>query len=312
MNRRTRTYQLFFLVVVVFICNTVIAQLPSVKTFVDKRDILIGEYIEYKIVAAVPKGVFNIRWLHMPDSVRHFELVQKNKIDTSIDNNNTVLTQTLVLTSFDSGRWYTPSFNINFEPIQKGKALIATTDSFAINVGYAPIDSTNQPRDIKPIIEVTVTNYLWYYIAGGVLLLLLIGWLLYRYFKKQRLKPALEFAGKLSAYDEAMQEINKLKTLPLQQPDAIKQYHAKLATIFKWYISRKHRLSVMNKTSGDVLVYLAANKLPQENIASAATALRLGDAVKFAKYMPAANEHDMCLQHIVAVIQFIHTSNKQQ
>ena len=291
-----------------FCMPDVFAQSPDVKTSVDKADILIGEQIKYKVSATFPAGVFKVNWFLPPDSVAHFEIVDKSKIDTTAENSNTKLEQTITMTSFDSGRWNIPAFRINFDPVKDDTTLNLYTDSIPVNVGYAASDSTNQLRDIKPIMEVTVKNYLWYYVGGGILLLLVIAFMLWRYFKNRKKEPATISSSKLSPYDEALQSLDKLKQLNLQNPEDIKQYHAKLSAIFKWYISRKQRVNIMNKTTGDVLIQLTENNLPKEIITNAATALCCGDAVKFAKYLPVTSESEDCFNKIKEVIQFIHTS----
>lgn len=291
-----------------FCTQFIFAQTPSVKTFVDKSDILIGEYIQYKITATFPNGIYKVNWFTPADSVAHFEIVERGKIDTTSENNNTVLQQTITLTSFDSGRWNTPGFVINFDLLKDDTTLNIVTDSIAVNVGYAPADTSNQLRDIKPILEVQVTNYLWYYIGGIILLLLLIAFFLWRYFKNKRKDPPTIFSGKIAPYDEALQNLEKLKQLNLKDPEAIKKLHADLAAIFKWYISRKQRMSIMNKTTGDVLVHLADNDLPREIISNTAIALRCGDAVKFAKYLPAVTESEESFATIKETIHFIHNS----
>jgi hypothetical protein len=291
-----------------FLVQYSFAQAPSVKTIIDKTDILIGEPIQYKITATFPTGVYKVNWFTPADSVGHFEIVERGKIDTTSDNTTTVLQQIITLTSFDSGRWNTPGFMINFDPVKDDTTLNIATDSMAVNVGYTPADTSNQLRDIKPILQVEVTSYLWYYIGGVVLLVLLSAFFLWRYFKNKKKDPATLFNGKIAPYDEAMQNLEKLKQLDLRDAEAIKKFHADLATIFKWYISRKQRLSIMNKTTGDVLVHLADNELPKATISNAATAMRIGDAVKFARYLPPVTESDESFEKIKETIYFIHSS----
>jgi len=282
----------------------------TVKTFIDKNTILIGEQIRYKVQATFPSGVYKVQWFAIPDSIAHFEVVEKTKLDTTSENNNTILEQTITLTSFDSGRWKTPVLPVDFDQVKDNTTLHLFTDSIPVNVTYMAADSTNELRDIKPIIEVTVANYLWYYIAGGIVLLLLIAFLLRRYFKKKKKGPVPLVVSKLSPFDEAMQSLTQLQQLNLQQPDEIKQYHARLSEIFKWYISRKENINIMHKTTGDVLIKLADNKLSNENIAAVATVLRLGDAVKFAKFLPPVAESEQGLQQIKATIDHIQTYNQ--
>jgi hypothetical protein len=291
-----------------FCTSNVFAQAPSVKTTLEKRDILIGEQLQYKVSASFPSGIYKVHWFTVPDSVAHFELVEKTRIDTSTENNTTLLEQTITFTSFDSGRWRTPAFLINFDPVKDDTTLNLFTDSIPVNVGYAPADSTNELRDIKPIMEVTVKNYVWYYIGGGILLLIILSIILWKVLKKTKKEPEMIFSSKLSPYDEAIQQLEKLKQLNLQNPEELKQFHAKLSNVFKWYISRRQRVSIMNKTTGDVLIHLTDGNLPKATIADVATALRCGDAVKFAKYSPAISESEECLTKIKEAINFIHTS----
>ncbi len=311
MNSKGRTYKLVVVFLSVFCNITAFTQSPQVKTFIDKEDILIGEQLNYKVVATYPTSAYTVHWLNVPDSMPHFELVDKTKIDTATENGNTILSQTLTLTSFDSGRWKTPAFMINFDPVKDDTTINLFSDSLAVNVGYAPADSTNQLRDIKPIMDVTIKNYLWYYIGGGILLAAVIAFLLWRYFKNRKKKPAPQFNGKLSPYDEAMQQLDELKKSDLQQPEHIKLFHSKLAEIFKWYISRRQHFNIMNKTTGDVLVHLADNNLPKDTIATTAAALRIGDAVKFAKYLPSEAESADALNKIKATVNFINSAGKQ-
>jgi hypothetical protein len=302
----------YVLIVVALICfsfctQNILAQSPIVKTTLDKRDILIGEQLQYKVSATFPQGIYKVNWFTVPDSVAHFELVEKSKIDTSTENNITSFEQTITLTSFDSGRWPTPAFLINFDPVKDDTTLNLFTDSIPVNVGYTPTDSSNELRDIKPIMDVSIKSYLWYYIGGGILLLIILSIIIWKVLKNRKKEPELVVSSKLSPYDEAMQQLDKLKQLNLQNVEELKQFHAKLSNIFKWYISRKQKVSIMNKTTGDVLVHLADNNLPKETIADAATALRCGDAVKFAKYTPAVSESEECLAKIKATINFIQT-----
>jgi hypothetical protein len=288
------------------------AQSPSVKTFVDRSDILIGEQIKYKVTVSFPTGTFKPKWFTPPDSVAHFEIVDQSKIDTTTENTTTTLQQVITLTSFDSGKWNTPAFKISFDAVKNDSAINLFTDSIAINVGYAAADSTNQLRDIKPIMEVSIKPNYWAILIRSAIIFLVIVIIISLIKKLRKKKANPKFINTLSPFTEAMQNLEKLRQLNLQNADEIKQYHSKLATIFKWYISRKQGVSIMNKTTGDVLIHLTENNLPKEIITNIATVLRSGDAAKFAKYLPTPIESEECLSKIKETINFIHTSNNRQ
>jgi hypothetical protein len=174
-----------------------------------------------------------------------------------------------------------------------------------VNVSYSPPDSTNELRDIKPIIKVTVTDYTWYYIIAGIVLLLLIVVLIYWYWKKRKKPEPASIRSRLGPYDEAMQEINKLAQYNLQNADEVKLYHNKLSGIFKRYLGRKQDKNLLNRTTSDLLIRMGESGMTTADVSTLATALRCTDAVKFAKYMPADSESADCLQKIVTTINLI-------
>lgn len=272
-----------------------------VQTITDRNDILIGEQVKLKIKATLPAGPAGaMQWIVLPDSIPHFEIVDAGKVDTvSYKDNSRAIEQTIILTSFDSGKWIFPALPFSFAQSQ------IQTDSFTVNVSYSPPDSTNQLRDIKPIINVSVSDYTWYYIIGGAVLLLLIIFLLYRYFKKNKKeKPAIT-RSKLSAYEEAMAEMSKLEQFDLQDAAGIKLYHSRLGDIFKQYLGRKQQKNLLTKTTGDLLIRLAESGMSSGDVSNLATALRCTDAVKFAKYLPGTTESGDCRQKIKSAIDLI-------
>ena len=130
------------------------AQVPVIRSSVDKNEILIGQQITYRITTSMPDRTYHLNWMAIPDSFNHFITITKNKIDTSSANENINFSQDVLLTSFDSGRQVIPSFPLTVTMLDADSAFTIYTDSIAINVGYAPADSIMPFHDIKNIIEV--------------------------------------------------------------------------------------------------------------------------------------------------------------
>lgn len=278
---------------------------PVVKIAVDKNDILIGQQFKLTVQASFSGDDFYIKWINVPDSLQHFELIEKSKIDSAFTNEKlTGLSQTFTLTSFDSGKWTFPSFNINFNPLKKDTTFNIFTDSLPVTVSFSVSDTTSTLKDIKAIRQVEVMNPLWYWAGSVVLLLLiilLIGWL-YRRWKKKKIEPLY---SKLSPYEEAMQELVKLKEFNLTAPKEVQQYHTKLIEIFRRYLSRKENNDYLNKTTGDILIAVSNNYRDKEILTKSGTALRFCDAVKFAKYIPPAADSEATRQIIKDTINLI-------
>ena len=290
-----------------------LSQSPSIQTTVNKSDILIGEQLKLTIKANFKPGIFRVNWLSVPDSIPHFDIVDKGNLDSSTyKDNSKSIQQTIIFTSFDSGKWTIPSFRINFDPLIDDTTINLFSDTVRVNVSYSRPDSTNQLRDIKPIIDVSITDYTWYYFAGGIIVLLLIGYFIWRYLKKKKKdEPAIIVESKLSPYDEAMEELQKLDRYDLQNTAELKAYHTKLADIFKRYLGRKQNKDLTNYTTGDLLIKIKETELSHENISSLATALRCSDAVKFAKYQPGSIESNECYAKIKEIINTIEHATHQ-
>ena len=287
---------------------------PVVKTIIDKNEILIGQQFTVKVQAGFSGDDYYIKWISIPDSIQHFELVEKSKIDSVFTHQKlSGLSQTFTLTSFDSGKWTFPSFNINFSPVKDDTTLNIFTDSLPITVSYSVADTTSTLKDIKAIREVEVFNPLWYWVAG-LLLLLLIVLLIVWWYRRRKKKPSDQvLISKLSPYEEAMQELGKLKGFNLSVPKEVQQYHNRLIEIFRQYLSRKENTDYLNKTTSDILINLKNNYLDKEVVSKSATALRFSNAVKFAKYIPPVADSEANQQIIKDTIHLIElnaTKNK--
>ncbi|MEO6733251.1 MAG: BatD family protein [Ferruginibacter sp.] len=311
-NRKMRG---FFLTVIMACCSFLLSYAqPLIKTNVDKSEILIGDQFKLTIEASLLPDAYKINWPAIPDSLQHFEVISRSKIDSVYSNNRlSGIAQTFTLTSFDSGKWVLPPFLITMAPPQGDTTYNYFTDSVPVTVSFSTSDTSSQLRDIKPIREVEIADKLWYWIAAGILLVALAVWLVWYFKRRKKKKPVVSIQSKFSPYDEAMMELDKLKSYNLTQPGDIKIVHTRLGEILKRYLSRMQNNDYLNKTTSDMLILLRDQTLDIDMPAKAAASLRLGDAVKFAKYLPPAYESEESIQSIKSVIQTlqveIHNTN---
>lgn len=257
-------------------------QQPVVKAGVDKTTILIGEPIKLNLEATVPTGMI-FQWFNA-DSIPHFEVVEKGSIDSSKDVNYKVYKQQFTITSFDSGSWKIPSFvlkinNKNFK-----------TDTIAINVTYSPADTAKDYHDIKDILAVKnpANPYLPWIIAAAALLVLLAVIYFLRRKKAAPAKPK-EPASKLTPFQEAMQSLQELKKQPTGD---VKHYYTRLNDILRWYVTRRFKISSLEKTNEELILQLRDVLLDKQDYTTMVQALRMADFVKFAKYTPSVQEQD--------------------
>lgn len=263
---------------------------------------MIGEPIELKLEARVPADT-EARWFPV-DSITHFEFIETGKIDTVITADAKTYSQTLLITSFDSGRWALPAF-----PLAIGNREYLT-DSLPVSVAYANFDAKQEYHDIKDILEVANASlpYInWILLAlAGVSLAAVIYFL-----RKKVTRPdaplILKPFSKLSPLQEALQALAELRTKSNAEQLPAKVFHTGINDILRWYLFRKSGIATMEKTSGELMLQLRQFNLPVADFTVLAQVLRMNDAVKFAKYQPATQENEHAMETIKTALQQLET-----
>ena len=285
----------FFLGAFLLGSNYCIAQKTTIKISADRTEILIGEQFTAKVKIEFASANNVVKAFTLPDSIEHFELIQKGKLTTTNnDNELKVVQQDFTFTSFDSGKWILPAFEIIYTN-STGKQFNELTDSLPITVSFSVADSSKLMKDIKPIRETDAAITLWYWVAGIALLILvsvLLFWYLYQRKKNSRNHLSIQM---LAPYEEAIKDLENLQQFNLLEKTAVLEYHSRLKMILKKYLSRKQGISFYEKTTGDILIWLKDNTVDKNLCTEIATSLRCSDAVLFAKYLPEENDSISCL-----------------
>jgi hypothetical protein len=259
----------------------------SVKASINRDKIMIGEPIELKLEARIPMDT-EAKWFPV-DSIRHFEFIEKGKIDSSASTDFKIYRQTLTITSFDSGRWSISSF-----PLAIGNKEYLT-DSLPVSVAYSNFDPKQEYHDIKDILEVENANlrYInWVLAAAVVVSLLAIFYFLRKKSAVQQPIAEKKTISKLSPLQEALQSLETLQKQGYTGDGALKIFHTRLNDILRWFLYRKTSVATMEKTSAELMLQLKQFNLPNNDFISLAQALRMNDAVKFAKYQPVSEENE--------------------
>lgn len=316
MSKRVYNIRRIFIALIsfcLFCVQTTFAQLPAVKTSVDKHKILIGQQLNYQVNASMPDNTYRLGWFSIPDSFGNFVVVSTGKIDTSVFNGNLNFSQQITLTNFDSGRRVIPPLALTVATLEGDSTFNIYTDSMVVNVGYSPLDSIEPFHDIKTIMEVKKAWPWWIWALLALAIILLIGWIIFliKYFKKKK-DTTILFTSKLSPFDEAMQSLSELEKQKPQDNKQIKEFHSRLTEIFKRYLSRMANAYKLHLTTDEILIEISEYNLSKEQLAEFANCLRMGNAVKFAQYIPAVYENEKCLsQTRVVVIDIDSLVNKK-
>jgi hypothetical protein len=298
---RTLLNTLFALILLLASGTTRAQENVSAKASIDKNEILIGEPIRLSIDVKSPMVSGN--QLPQFDSLPHFELIEKGNRDSTITAEGATYHLEWKLTSFDSGTRYIPSMAITIGN------QVYKTDSLPVEVSYGNIDSTKDYHDIKGIIDLEnpgVKYIPWAVGAVTLLALILFIWFIRRP-SRMIAQPIAEekTSGRKTALEDALAQLDQLKAMIEKDPGAVKKYYSSLHDTFRIYLHRQLGLITMEKTSEELIHSVSDLKLERETFTKLAGALRMGDFVKFAKYVPGPYEIDNNLQEIRAGILVI-------
>lgn len=277
-----------FLFFFLLFCVALSAQ--EIKLSPPKTPMLLGQQEEVKLEATVPAGQ-RADWFYV-DTLPHFEILQRSKIDTQESGGALLLTQRLFLTSWDSGEWDFPT------------VMVATVPSSTVPIAvtYTSPWNPQQPyHDIKGIVPTKSSgrdNWWWYVIGAAVVVALFL--LFFPADKKD--KPVSEIDT--NAYKKAMQQLEKLKADGTAS-SAPKTFYTEAVNIFRAYLKGAKGIQSFSKTTTDLSVQLQSLGLPQAQYNGLVQTLRLSDTVKFAEYRPdteaAADSLAVIQQSITAI-----------
>ena len=99
---------------------------------------------------------------------------------------------------------------------------------------------------------------------------------------------------KLPPHVIAIKALEELKHRKLWQNNKHKLYYSSITSILKVYIEDRWHVSVLDKTSNEVIAELREVDIPRDSRSDLIAILQTADFVKFAKAIPEAEENEAC------------------
>ncbi|GAB3017682.1 BatD family protein [Niabella terrae] len=254
------------------------AQTVAVRAYTDKNKVLLGEplwlTLEIKTLNGTEPDRFKV------DSIAHFEMLVSDSSQQIQKGDTLVYQQYYQLTSFDSGRWVIPPFQLR--PFVK-------TNSILVDVIFTQdFDPAKPYNDLQPIRDAPfrlspAIEKWWYPLA---LLLILLTLLIHLLTRPRKKKAPVRLATAPGAYKKALRELKTLR----ESGAAPKAFYTQLIDIFKTYILERTGVSSKHQTSNDLADKLTPLFPDKAAYSELTQVLYLADFVKFAKYKPTASE----------------------
>lgn len=282
--------------------NSLHAQQVTVKASIDTTHILVGDQLKLLFEIEKPKDLL-IQFPQVPDSFSsHIEVVNRTKVDTLAldDKTREKLTQSLFITSFDSGVHQIPPFYFR---MKDGKMLDSVASrALAFQVHGMKIDTTKGPVDIKTVYGAPVTlKEVTPYILGIILIAAILFFIFYYIKWKKKNVPLFSKPEKPAepAHIIALRELDRIKNQKLWQQEKIKQYYSEVADTIRNYIENRFDVPAMEQTSAETLGIFKQRKdlVGDASVDQLQHILSLADLVKFAKYTPLPDDNNLTLMN---------------
>jgi len=280
-----------------------LAQNISVKASLDSTVIVIGGQVGLHLEASLPAGS-TLQFPVLNDTITsHVEVVSVGKVDSTLNNGLLTLHQRYTITSFDSGLHYIPPFR--FELVANGATQGYETSSLAINVvnPFEKVDPAEGITDIKPPYDLPFTwaELLRYlpYVVGAMLLMGLITILILWYLRRKgKIAAFVPEKPKEPAYVVALRELERIKGEKLWQRNMVKEYYSEISDTVRRYIEERFEIPAMEFTTDQTLAALKKSGFSdQRNYDQLNHLLTTSDLVKFARFEPLPDEHDLVMIH---------------
>lgn len=277
------------------------AQQVKVKASIDSTHMLIGDQIKLNLEIEKPSEM-EILFPVVPDTLNKIEVVKKLPLDTVIikDKDRIKLTQSYLISSFDSGRHVIPSFTFIMKHNNYKDSI--STEALNLEVLTMKLDTTKGPVDIKkpygaPVTLTEVTPY----ILGTMLIGAILFFLFYYIRWKKKNVPMFVKPEKPKdpAHVIALRELDRIKTQKLWQQEKIKQYYSEVADTIRNYIQNRFDIPAMEQTSAETIMVFKDRKelISNDCLNEIQHILSLADLVKFAKYTPLPDDNNLTLMN---------------
>ena len=278
------------------------AQKIQAKATIDSTNVLIGDQVNLRLEVDQPKNV-NIEFPTIGDSLaKGVEVVARSPLDTFqlTEQQQIKIIQNLTITSFDTGKQVVPPFKFLMKYDELYDTIRTLPAEFFVH--GMKIDTTKGPVDIKSPYDAPLTlKEVSPYILGAIIIGALIFFLFYYIQRRRKNKPVFAKAEKPKepAHLVALRELDKIKEEKIWQKNEIKLYYSLVSDTLREYIENRFNIKALEYTTDETLqAFKYRNDLlsgkSQENLKQILT---LSDLVKFAKYNPLPDDHNLTLMN---------------
>ncbi|MCR5298609.1 MAG: DUF4381 domain-containing protein [Paludibacteraceae bacterium] len=267
----------------------------TVSARIDSTSMLIGQQTRLHLQTVKEAGD-NVAFPLLKDTITEgLEVVALLKPDTQrLSSGQLQITEDVIVTGFDSALVLIPPFTffVNGDSMQ--------TEPLSIKINTVEVDTLkNDIKDIRPVYSMPIQ---WGRIILYVLLALALiagGYFAYRYWKNRRKGAVVkdEEEVPVDPYTYAIDNLNRIKSEKVWQQGKVKEFYTDVTDVLRQYLQYRYRIDAMEMTSEQIVEAFSRSSEGKdgESTVLIRKILELSDLVKFAKWTPTFNEHEIAL-----------------
>lgn len=266
----------------------------ELSVYAEKKSFLIGEQFTlfYKIQN---EQIDSVGFERQDKFIKAFLLNGKDTLDIELEiiqdfqdtvisyNNNKQWIGKYKITCWDSGNVVIPKKNAVLN------GTLVYFKPFSFEVLLSDKVAGKELYDIKesffdlPIFQKDILSFLKKYWWIILIILIVVSVLVWYFIRKKRLN---DIKDQMSLEQEMISKIDELNGKKLWLNHLLKDHYVELSFILRTYLSRKTNLNLLEKTSDEALVLLAAYGFNESSLNEIQSILEQSDMVKFAKSIP--------------------------
>ena len=275
----------FFLVLILqFFLTPIFAQEITVRATTDTTDYMIGDQIKYSLQIEMSKDVYIINPFFR-DSLKNIDVISIS--DPVVKENETgkSIKYNCVLSRFDSAEVTIRPIKIEYRTKGDSSLKFALSNPVTFNIHRMAVSIKEEIKDIKPPIR--LFNYLFLIYIGIALVILIIGYLIYRRYFKNKPQPEVKVkTEKIPLHQITLRKLDQLEREELWQKGFLKDYHSRITDIIREYFEKQFGIPALERTTTESLRLLSQHPKGIKVIDTTSQFLNNADLVKFAKYSP--------------------------
>ncbi|GAB4430446.1 MAG: BatD family protein [Anaerolineae bacterium] len=261
----------------------------------EDQSLTVGDHVTLRLEVTHPLDS-QVALPIVPEQWGEFEVVQQTEPETVDNNDGTATTgKDIVVTLFEPGQYQTSRLIVTHQKAD-GSSEELGTPVIQLTITSVLTDDTTL-RDLKPQADLPLPP-LWPWIVAGVLLSILVlgllaGLILWLY-DRRRKRAVLELAP-VPFMDTrppeiiALAELDRIEALNLPAHQQIKQHYSLVDLCLRRYIEGRYQIPALEQTSVELRSAFRRSPARAEDAVEFMDIFAESDLVKFARYVPHAD-----------------------